>query len=101
MMDVWVVLFPYKTGIYEKLSSLEYIMETTGLKYVKKIRNEVIAREYIRKQYSLEALFLMGIDNTNDMRKNNMYCIPANYIGNYTETEVKKEEEEWEEDGEV
>lgn len=36
MMDVWVVLFPYKTGIYEKLSSLEYIMETTGLKYVKK-----------------------------------------------------------------
>ncbi len=49
----------------------------------------------------MEALFLMGIDNTNDMRKNNMYCIPANYIGNYTETEVKKEEEEWEEDGEM
>lgn len=100
MKDVWMVLFPYKTGIFENFNSLEYIMETTGLKYVKKVRSEVFAREYIREHYSLETLFLMGIDNTNDMRKNNMFCIPANYIGNYRETEVEKEEE-WEEDGKM
>ncbi len=53
MMDVWVVLFPYKTGIYEKLSSLEYIMETTGLKYVKKDQK----RGYCQRIYTEAVLF--------------------------------------------
>ncbi|MDK2965376.1 hypothetical protein [Lacrimispora sp.] len=90
---VWVVLLPFMTGIFEELNSLERTIESYGFNSIEKIKDEIVARKIIRKHYSIERLFLMGIDDTGTINKNEMYKLPELCIGNFVEAEVKKEEE--------
>lgn len=76
-MQICVMLLPQKTGIF---TSLEYIcefkMENGELQWADNLKQ---AFRIVRERYSVEELFLMGIDSTNDMQTNNIYSFIKNY----------------------
>lgn len=73
-MPICVMLFPNKTGIF---TSPEYISELVQtdkgeLQWTDDLRQ---AFKMVRERYSVDELFLMGIDSTNDMLKNCSYTL--------------------------
>lgn len=89
MTSVWVIMLPEKTGIFTSLDHLGGIVRDGNGNNIYRVENEIIARKEIRKFYSVECLFLMGIDDTGKIQKNYLYRLPEDCIGKFVETKVK------------
>lgn len=86
MLPVWVVFMSERTGIYSRWEELQEIIEQFGSDAVIKFENEIVARKFIRENFSIERLFLMGIFDTNQVEKNKIYSLPEKCRGKFKET---------------
>ncbi|MDR2024615.1 MAG: hypothetical protein LBQ71_15520 [Hungatella sp.] len=91
-MKVWILLLPEKTGIFTSIDELSSVVNNGKADYITQADSEKIARRLIKDYYSIERLFLMGIDNTGDMQKNKFYNIPQGCT--FVERQPKQDLEE-------
>lgn len=92
-MKVYVLLLPYKTGVFTSADKLLYELREGG-----SIEDYVVAYDWkevvylIRNKYSIECLFLMGLESLSVIPKNVVFTIPPESRGAFVESKIQ----EWE-----
>lgn len=76
MTEVCIIITPDRVGIFTNESFICQYVRKQGAEGVQWVENEKVARSLIFEKYTTEQLFLMGIDDTDEMLKNEWYCLP-------------------------
>lgn len=90
-MRYYVLLLPYKTGVFTSAEKLLYELREGGSIEDYKIAYDWKQVAYLmRNTYSIECLFLMGIESLSIIPKNKVFSIPLANRGKYIESEIRE-----------
>lgn len=88
-MNFYVLLLPYKIGVFTSadrlLSELREDGNITDYKIVHDWKEIALL---IRNHYSIECLFLMGIENLSLIPKNKVFSVPSVSRGKFIESDI-------------
>lgn len=84
MREVWLALYGTATGIFTYFP--RWVIYKREFEKWREVENEVEAKKIIRQHYSIEALFLMGLDDLTQMQRNRLYALPVEAIRNFRES---------------
>lgn len=90
-MNDYVLLLPYKTGVFTSADKLLYELREGGSIEDYKVAYDWKEAAYlIRNTYSLECLFLMGLEDLSVIPKNITFSVPLASIGQFVESEIQE-----------
>lgn len=75
MTEVCLILLLNRVGIFTNEDIICQYVRKRGGQGIQWVENEKVARNLIFEKYSVEELFLMGVDDTDEMLKNQWYCL--------------------------
>lgn len=81
MIEVCLILLPDRVGIFTDETLICQYVRKQGGEGVQWVDNEKVARSLIFDNFSIEELFLLGIDDTDSMLKNKWYHLPVDING--------------------
>lgn len=91
-MRYYVLLLPYKLGVFTSADELLPLLNEGSLEDYKTVYDWKEIVHLIRNRYSNECLFLMGIENFSILPKNVCYEVPLEYRGAFIESDIQKRE---------
>lgn len=90
-MNDYVLLLPYKTGVFTSADKLLYELREGGSIEDYKVAYDWKEAAYlIRNKYSLECLFLMGLEDLSVIPKNITFSVPLASRGQFTESKIQE-----------
>lgn len=88
----YVLLLPYKTGVFTSADSLLSELSEGSLNDYRTTYDWKEVAYLIRNKYSIECLFLMGIEDLSTIPKNIVYAVPFECRGAFVESMVQDRE---------
>lgn len=88
----YVLLLPYKTGIFTSADKLLSELRGGSIEDYKLVYDWKETVHLIRNKYSIECLFLMGIEDLSLLPKDVVYTVPLEYQGAFVETDCQDRE---------
>ncbi len=86
----YVLLLPYKTGVFTSADCLLSELSEGSLNDYKTTYDWKEVAYLIRNKYSIECLFLMGIEDLSVLPKNIVYSVPLEYRDTLVESDIQK-----------